>query len=148
MFEVKKKRITVIGILLACSLCGVIAFLQLQPQLVTGKKTELRQIVITDYGSGESETIKAITTIDDQQIMYAIYEKLQKATPIRGNYMETEYTMVAPHYRIVFCYFDKEDEVSVYSTSAGRYLGKPDMFTVSKTTGIDSFIEKMLNDRK
>jgi len=140
----RKKIMIIVGIVLVCSVCGVIAFFQLQPKLVSGEKTKLQKIVITDYGPGESETIQSITTIEDPQEMHALYDDFRRVAATKSNEMESPFSMMSPHYTVVFYYLDKEDEVLVYSREAGRYLGEPDWYAVSKAARILRIVESVV----
>ena len=141
-----KKAIIIICILLACTIFIATVFLRIQPQLVTGNKLELQQIVITDYGPGESETVRSIITIDDQEKMFDLYESFKRSITKKSYEMETIYSMIAPHYKVVFQYLDSEDEVLVYSREAGRYLGMPDWYAVCKSSRIVKTIESLLTN--
>jgi len=140
----KKRTWIIIGVILACGVFGAVAFFQLQPKLVTGEKTQLQKVVIYDYD--EAETIRPIKTIDDKQRMYALYDAIRRTTAKKSYEMETPYSMRSPDYLVVFQYAGKEDEIMVYRKESGRYLGKPDWYTVSKSTRIICIVEAALFD--
>jgi hypothetical protein len=145
MYSKKKKWIVAVSVLLAGIICGVIGFFCLQPQLITGKKTDLQQVVIVERypveSGGKEGEPKSTTTITDERTMYAIYDELKQVWPIKETRGERYYTMGNPLYELMICYTDDIDEVSVYTVGAVRYLGKPDWFTVSNKASAERVIE-------
>ena len=112
----KKKLIISISLLLVCCIIYVIGFYGLQPQIVTGKKSELQGMIIFD----RDEKIY----IDDQHSIYALYDKLKHSHPIKEKNVAEEraYTMVDSTYRVVFCYSNKEETVYIYHNEVVRFL--------------------------
>ena len=100
----KKKWLIAFSILLACSITCAFSFFTFQPQLVTGKKADLLQIVIKERfpgeGGGREGEPKSKVVISDIKTLYAIYSLPQRARPIKETRGEMFYTMVNPRYEL------------------------------------------------
>ena len=140
----KKKWIIAMGLLLVGIICGIIGFYGLQPQLVTGKRAELQQVIIVERypgeGGGSEGEPKLITTITDKRTMDDIYDELRQIRPKKETTGERFYTMVSPLYELKIYYTDNLDEVNIYTAGAVRYLGRPDWFTVSNKESAERVI--------
>lgn len=65
-----------------------------------------------------------------RNVLYGIFRKAQT---VRRNEAESKYSMISPRYILVFQYPSGFDEVFIYEDEAGRYLGKPDWYTISRS---------------
>jgi len=146
-----KKMMIALSILLICGASAVIGFYSVQPQLVTGRKSELQCIVLNGYpaeGHKNHGRTNHETVIIDKDEMYAIYNEFKHARPIieMGTAEERPYTMVDPFYTVKFCYSNWEETVSVYGGETVRFLGNRIGVTRS-TKDLYSLIEpKIISD--
>jgi len=137
------KRFAIKAILiLSCIFVLIAAFYSVQPQLVTGAKRNLLEIIIEERypGEGGGIALKSITSITDRKTMNAIYNELWSALPVTETTGEKFYTMGAPLYKLTLNYSNKTDEVRVYPSGAVRFLGRPDYFTVSSSAKAERII--------
>jgi len=107
---------------------GVVIFFSLQPQLVTGHRSDLTQVIITEHSNGVADSTTIIT---EQSKMYAVYNQFKRAFSIASTRQEQFYTMQDVDFTVVFYYSDEKDEISVHKSGAARWLGRTDYFSVS-----------------
>lgn len=142
----KRRLKIIVGTLLTVVIIGIVSFHLIQPQLVTGRINELQKIVIHDYGSTRSDGPELIITIDDEQIMSEIFNILHEARPARNNNVKAPFSMISPRYRIEIYYHNRKDEILVHVDIVGRWLGRPDMWTVYRTSEVANMIESILDE--
>jgi len=141
----RTKKVVFIALLfLLLVFVGIALFYVLQPQLVTGGRDDLQQIVIVERypgeGGGAEGAPRSIVTITDRETVHTIFDELRRTWPISETRGESFYTMATPRYELRLYYSDEVDEVRVWTAGAARWLGQPDRFTVSNRASAERII--------
>ncbi|MCL2694187.1 MAG: hypothetical protein FWE60_03680 [Oscillospiraceae bacterium] len=135
----RKKIVIIISTLIFVILISVFAYFLFQPQLVTGNKKDLTQIVIIEFPHC-AERAKTYT-ITEQTEMYTIYSVFRYARPIARRAYPAAITSQDARYQFTFHYSDRVDEVFVFRSVTARHLGRPDTFTESRRLNSEQVTE-------
>ena len=114
-----RKRILCFAVILAL-LCFLNYFFN-QPKLLTGRRTDLQQVVIVEDPNFAGKNIE--TVISDSGRLNALYDALLGIrTSANRHPRHTESLQFNSDYRVTFIYTNTKDEVFVHLGEAYRFL--------------------------